>query len=149
MLIFAVVLAIIQKTHVLGENRGVSAIIAASVGLLSLQFDFVSTFFATIFPRVGVGIGILLAMIILLGIFYGGDISHMRWVGYIVAIGAVIWALTNWNFWGDDNQISYWVSDNFWSILILVLVVLSIYFIARDPDPRKHPPVPSGPAVGK
>jgi hypothetical protein len=140
MLIFAVVFAIIQKTKVLGgENRGVSAIIAASVGLLSLQFDFVSTFFATIFPRVGVGIGIMLALVILLGIFYEGDIKHMKWVGWILGIGAVVWALTNWNFWGDETQVGMWIGDNFWSLIIVTLVILSIYFISRSPEAHEKP----------
>lgn len=134
MLIFAIVFAIIQKTQALGNNRGVAAIIAAAVGLLALQFDFVSTFFATIFPRMGVAIGILVVMIVLLGVFYQGDISNMKWVGYILAIGVVVWALVSWDFFGDNIGISFWISENFWSLAILALVIISLYMIAKSPE---------------
>ena len=42
--IFAVVFGILNKTKVLGENKGVQATIALALGLLSLQFDYVSNF---------------------------------------------------------------------------------------------------------
>jgi len=46
LLIFAVVFAILKKTGILGDdNDGILAIIAVAIGLLSLQFDFVSKFF--------------------------------------------------------------------------------------------------------
>ena len=60
LLIFAVVFAMLQKTRVLGDNRTVQGIVGVSIGLLALQFDFVSTFFAEIFPRFGVGLAIFL-----------------------------------------------------------------------------------------
>ena len=70
LLIFAVVYAILQKSGVLGDNKTIDAIVAAAIGLLSLQLDFVATFFAVIFPRFGIGIAIFLVALIFIGFFY-------------------------------------------------------------------------------
>ena len=65
LLIFAVIFAILDKTHILGaDNRAIQAIVAVSIGLLSLQFDFVSEFFAIIFPRFGMGIAIFIVLVL-------------------------------------------------------------------------------------
>ena len=58
--IFAVVFGILSKTKVLGDNKGVQATIALAIGLLSLQFDYVSNFFSIFLPYAGIGIAILL-----------------------------------------------------------------------------------------
>jgi len=66
LIIFAVVFGILQKSKIFGTEekaKGINAILGLAIGLAALQFDFVSTFFATIFPRFGVGIAILLIFI--------------------------------------------------------------------------------------
>ena len=50
LMIFALVYGILVKTQILGENKGVHVTIALAIGLISLQFDYVSNFFSTIFP---------------------------------------------------------------------------------------------------
>ena len=132
LLIFAVVFAIIQKTNILGDNKGVSIIIAGSVGLLSLQFDFVSTFFADIFPRFGVAIAVLVALVILIGFFYEGDIGEMKWVGWVLGIGVVVWAIISWDFIGaGGNNWAWWVEENFWYLVLLALVIVSVVVVVK------------------
>ncbi|MEI6058830.1 MAG: hypothetical protein WCP89_03600 [archaeon] len=128
LLIFAVVYAILEKTKILGsDNKGVLVIISAAVGLLALQFDLVSTFYATIFPRFGVGLSIFLVLIILVGFFMpNSDPTKMAWIGWVVGIGVVLWALTNWNFWTDNFSLGMWLGDYFWPIIILTGVILAI-----------------------
>ena len=65
LLIFAVVYAILDKSKILGDNTTIGAIVAAAIGLLALQFDFVPEFFAVIFPRFGIGISIFIVLIII------------------------------------------------------------------------------------
>ena len=126
LLLFAVVYAILEKSGVLGTNKGVNAIVGASVGLLSLQFDFVSTFFAEIFPRLGVVLAILLVLVILVAMS-GKDGSQLYYiVGIVLAVATVLWAFANWNFWGDQLGIGWWVGDNFWLLLAGILVVLGV-----------------------
>jgi len=65
LLIFALVFGILTKTQIFKNNKAINGIIALVVGLLSLQFDFVPIFFSEIFPRMGVGLAIILALLIL------------------------------------------------------------------------------------
>lgn len=130
LLIFAVVFAILEKSKILGENKAVQAIIALAIGLLALQFDYVPTFFATIFPRFGVGIAILLVVIISVALFVE-DTKKLAWIGWVVGIGVVIWALTAWNWWGDNFFIGSFLEENFWAIIILGLVVFAVIAIAK------------------
>lgn len=127
LLMFAVVFAILEKTKLLGQQKAIDAIVAMAIGLLALQFDFVSTFYAEIFPKFGVGIAIFLVVIILIGFFYHDDAgkagSAVKWVGWFTGIGVVIWALTSWNFWGDNFSIGWWFYEYFWSLIILAAII--------------------------
>lgn len=130
LLIFAVVFAILKKTKILGDdNDGILAIISVALGLLSLQFDFVSEFFAIIFPRFGIGLSIFLVLIIFLGFFFqpkdGKWPSSMTWIGWVVGVGAVLWALTEWGEW-IDSGFGGWFSENFWAIVVVGLIIATI-----------------------
>jgi hypothetical protein len=127
LLLFAVIYGILSKTNILGDNKGVNAIVSVAVGLLALQFDFVSTFFATIFPRLGVVLAILLVVVILLGL--GGRNESQKIyliVGIVLAVAAVLWALSSWSFWGEGYGISLWFEENFWALLIGVILILGV-----------------------
>ena len=140
LLIFAVVFAILQKTNILGEgNNGVLAIISVSVGLLSLQFDVVSEFFAVIFPRFGVGLSLFLVLLIFLGFFYGPDKDgkwpgSMVWIGWLVGIGVFLWSMDSWSTWGSVGFGS-WFNENFWAIVVLGLIIAVIGGFAK---PKKE-----------
>ena len=69
LLIFALIFAILERVGIFKDNKAINAIIAAVVGLMSLQVQMVSQFFAEIFPRLGVGLAILLVLLILTGLF--------------------------------------------------------------------------------
>ena len=86
LMIFAVVFGLMNKSKILGTNKGVQAVIALSVGLLSLQFDYVSNFFASIFPYFGMGLAVLLVALILMGFIT--DDSKAQWIWF--GLGAVI-----------------------------------------------------------
>ncbi len=135
LLIFAVVYAVLEKTKILGdENKGILAIISVSVGLLSLQFDFVSEFFSVIFPRFGIGLSIFLVLIIMIGFFIpkDKDIGKMKWIGYVVGIGAVIWALSAWDEWTNYAGFGGWFTDNFWALIVLGIIVAVIVVVANS-----------------
>lgn len=89
LMIFAIVYGILNKTNLLGENKGVQATIALAIGLLALQFDYVSGFYASIFPYAGMGIAVLLVALILMGLAAGE--KGMEWTNKVwFGIGAVI-----------------------------------------------------------
>ena len=141
LLIFAVVFAILDKTKMLSgkenENRGIIAIISVAIGLLSLQFDFVSEFFAVVFPRFGVGLALFLVIIIFLGFFYPesgteGWSGKVAWVGWTVGIGVFIWALSSWDQWSSGYAFGGWFVDNVWALIILGILV-AVIFVAKGP----------------
>ena len=139
LLIFAVVFAILRKTKILGDdNDGILAIISVALGLLSLQFDFVSEFYAIIFPRFGIGLSLFLVLIIFLGFFTPADDKDKgkhSWIGYVVGIGAVIWALDSWGDWVGFG-FGGWFSENFWAIVILLAIIGTIVGVTRKNDDK-------------
>lgn len=68
LMIFALVYGILSKTGILGDNKGVNATISLAFGLLALQFDYVSGFYASIFPYAGMGLAVLLIVMIFFGL---------------------------------------------------------------------------------
>ena len=134
LLIFAVVFAILKKTGLLGdENDGILAIISVSIGLLSLQFDFVSNFFAVIFPRFGIGLSLFLVLIIMIGFFFpkNEDIGSMKWIGFSVGIGVVIWALSSWDEWTNYAGFGGWFTENFWALVVVGIIIAVIMIVAK------------------
>ena len=132
LLLFAVVFAILEKSKVLGDNKPIMSIVAASIGLLALQFDFVSEFFAVIFPRFGVGISIFLVLLIMIGFFFpeGHPLGEGAWIGWVVGIGVVIWALSAWDQWGNYAGFGGWFSENIWAIIVLAILITLIVVIS-------------------
>ncbi|MCK5450076.1 hypothetical protein KAI32_04365 [Candidatus Pacearchaeota archaeon] len=136
LLLFAVIFAILEKSQVLGENKSIMSIVAASIGLLALQFDFVSEFFAVIFPRFGIGISIFLVLIIMIGFFFpkGNLLGEGSWIGWTVGVGVVIWSLSEWDQWGSHYGFGGWFGENIWAIIVLAVLVTLIVLISRPSE---------------
>jgi len=92
LLIFTIVFGILEATHIVGKNKGVHVIIALVVGLLALRLGFVQTFFTEIFPRLGVGLAVILALLIMTGLFINKT-EAKYWMWGIAAVGLVIWII--------------------------------------------------------
>lgn len=145
LLIFSVVFAILKKSKILTgknadnkdeANNSVLAIISVAVALLSLRLNIVSDFFAVIFPRFGVGLSVFLCLLIFLGFFYppattdGKYTGHVTWIGWVVGIGAVIWAFMSWGAWGTFG-FGGWINENFWVIIVLLLFAGAIGAVVK------------------
>lgn len=124
LLIFALVFGIISKTNLFKE-KSINAIIALVVGLMALQFDFVPRFFAEIFPRVGVGLAILLAVLIFIGLFT----PKQTWIVYtLFGIGALILIVILVSTAGSVGWYQgYWWHENW---LMVATVVVLLVFVA-------------------
>ena len=112
LLIFAVIFGILSTGKILGENKGVQATIALAVGLMALQFDYVTQFFATIFPYAGIGISILLIGVILMGLFAK---ENTKWypkvffgLGVLIFLVVVIASLSDMTYFGFNRFYNYW-----------------------------------------
>jgi len=136
LLIFAIVYAILERSKILGENKAIRAIVGVAVGLLSLQFDFVSDFYSVIFPRFGVGLSIFLVVLIMIGFFYpatsGKYSGKIVWIGWVVGIGVALWSFSSWDEWSSYMGFGGWFSEYIWSIIILAALITIIVLIAHQ-----------------
>jgi hypothetical protein len=136
LLIFALIYGILEKTKIFSENKAVNPVIAFIVGLVSIQFDLVPQFFSVIFPKLGVGLAILLVVIIILGVFLPSE----SWVTYTMfGIGAIILIVTL-VYTADDLGWSagYWWTQNWPTIAgaVFILVILGVLVSSsRDKTP--------------
>jgi uncharacterized membrane protein YGL010W len=92
LLIFSVVFGILASTNILGKQKGVNVIVSLVVGLLALRLGFVQLFFAQIFPRLGVGLAVILALLIMTGLFISSK-EAKYWMWAIAAIAVIIWII--------------------------------------------------------
>lgn len=122
LLIFAVIFGILTSTKILGENRGVSILISLVISVIAVRTPLVADFFTVFFPGVGIGVAVLLAALILGGLFIQkGNISIFSniftWGGIVIALIIVIAVFNNFNWFG-----SYWWQNNWTSVLWIVLL---------------------------
>ncbi|MBI2629909.1 hypothetical protein HYW76_02315 [Candidatus Pacearchaeota archaeon] len=130
LLIFALVYAIVMTLPIFKENKGAAAIMALAIGLLSLQFGIVSDFFQHLFPNLGIGLSILLAGLILAGVFLSGsgDASSYKWIFFglaaLIFFIVVMVSLSDWSYGGSGfNQWSAYRG-----IFIVVIVLAAAIF---------------------
>lgn len=128
LMIFAIIYGILVKTEILGNNKGVNATIALAAGLLALQFDYVSNFFASIFPFAGIGLAILLVAIIFIGLLVDEDKKVFNWIlfgiGILVFIAVLLTSLADFRWWGGMGM--GWGES--WPAILAAIVVLSLIF---------------------
>jgi hypothetical protein len=139
LLIFALVFGILTRVQVFKDNRAINGIIALVVGLLALQFDLVPIFFSEVFPRLGVALSVILALLILVGLFVDPD---NKAVGYgLLGIALIIFIIVivqtaGWVGW----QSGFFWYDNWPAILgVLAFFGLLIAIIASVGPKRNIP----------
>lgn len=137
LVIFAVVFGLLERLKIFGEDsKGVNAVIATAVGLLSLQFGFVSLFFAQLFPRFGIGVAILLLAMIFLGMFIENKLlAVFFWVGAVVGLGILSTTFQSLGWIGGNMNLA----DYSGLILIGGLVLLIYTMTSKDRDWKNEP----------
>jgi hypothetical protein len=124
LLIFAVVFGILTATGWIGNNKGVSVIISFVVAAMAIRTGLVQNFFVNIFPQVGVGLAVIVALVILTGLFIPND--EARWWAYGFAIiGVIIWIISvSGSFaWFSFTQIEDYVPLILGGILLVGLII--------------------------
>lgn len=135
LLVFALVFGILSKGGILGDNKGVHAILAATLGLLSLVGDYFPNFLARFAPNLATGVSVLLAAIILLGLFYNKDNDQKNIIWVLFGIGAIAFILIVTNTF---SEVSGFTGLNVWqeygpSIITLVILGVAIWAIVAWP----------------
>jgi hypothetical protein len=144
LIIFALIFGILTKTKIFQENKGINAIIALAVGLMALQFGFVSVFFSELFPRLGIGLAIILTILILVGLFFDTESQALNYV--LLAVGVIIVIIT---LASTAEASSWWYSWSFFSgnmgeiflIVGIVAVMVAVVVTANSKSNDKYKPV--------
>ena len=126
LLIFALVFGLLTQTRIFKDNKAINGIIAFVVGLMALQFEFVPRFFSEIFPRLGVGLAILLLILIFIGMFADPDSNAVMYS--MLGIGAIIVIVILIQTAGAVGWSSGWWWQENWPMVAGVVVILA--FIA-------------------
>jgi len=129
LIIFALVYGVLDKTKLLGENKGVNSVIGLSFGLLALQFDIVSGFYASIFPYAGMALAVFLVALILMGLVMG-EKDNLKWIWFIIGLVAFLFVL--FGALGDTywlGGVGYSLADMGPSLFALLIIVGLMYFV--------------------
>ena len=137
LLIFAITFGILSKIQMFGaQAKGINGVIAICVGLLSLQFNAVPLFFSDIFPRIGIGLSVILALFILVGLFLPA--TSISGVNYMLfGVGAITFLVVISKSFADigySTDIGYFLSANLPAILTVVVVLAAIGAVFGKPD---------------
>ena len=133
LLIFAIIYGILEKTKLFKENKAINPVIGFIVALISIQFDVIPIFFSEIFPRVGIGLVILLISLIFLGFI----IPKENWANYtLFGIGALILIVILVKTAGSLGWSTGYFFSQYWQTIaggIFILVVLGVIVAASRP----------------
>jgi len=131
LLVFALVYAILNKTQILGDNRGAIVIISVALGLLSLVGDYFPSFIQVMSPKLAIGLSILLAVLILLGLFQSDP--DTKWVKYIfVGVGILAFVFIAYSSLSDYNYTGSFLWDYYGpSIITLIIIAVIIGFVVK------------------
>lgn len=138
LLIFALVFVILSNIALFRSNKGVNVIIALSVSLMSLQFDFVSRFFSEIFPNFGIALGVILVFVIIGGLFFDPDSKIFK--SFFVILGLVIAAIVvikSFAYFGWYTGGNYWWRNNWQDFLWISIIIGAIIAIVAGTSTKK------------
>jgi hypothetical protein len=146
LIVFAIVYGILTKLSLFGKDesktKGVNLLIAIGVAGMSLLYDQVPTFFASIFPKFGIGLAVFLVLVIALGFFYMGDdgkpANSMKWIGWLIGIGVVLWGLNEWSprgYFGGD--FGFLIQEYLPMLIVVGLIIWGIIAVTGSGKEKK------------
>ncbi|MFC1710543.1 hypothetical protein ACFLZJ_00055 [Nanoarchaeota archaeon] len=140
LLIFALVFAILTRLNIFkGKTNAINGVIALVVGLMALQFEIVPFFFAELFPKVGIALSIILALLIVGGLFL--DPENRAWMNGLMIVAVFIVGIIVVQSLGVFGfTTGYWIQA-YWAEIIgiglFVGILVAIIMSAKD---RKDKP---------
>jgi hypothetical protein len=135
LLVFALIYGILSNMRVLGDNKGVHSIIAIALGLLSLYNDFLPNFVSNFAPSFAIGLSILLAAIILFGLFLGGDDkTKLDWIKYVLfGVSAIVFIVVVYSSLNDYSFSGSWVWQQYApATIVTLIIVVFIVVVVRN-----------------
>ncbi|MBM3232263.1 hypothetical protein FJZ21_02710 [Candidatus Pacearchaeota archaeon] len=140
LLIFAVIFGILTSTGVLGANRGVNFVIAATSALMAMRLQIVSDFFGLLLPGLGIGVAVLVTVLILSGLFlqkanWRQWMPTFFWGGVVIGLIIVISVLNSFAWFG-----SVWWQVNWVSVvwIVVIVAILAPLFVTPKTENEKE-----------
>jgi len=135
LLIFALIFGILNQIHLFKDSKAINAIIALVVGFMALQFPMVPQFFSEVFPRLGIGLAIILVILILAGIFIDPKTSGIMYV--LLGIGVIITIVVLVQTAGSLGWSSgSWWKEN-WQLIVGVVFIITVIVIVVGVGSKK------------
>ena len=158
LLIFAVVFGITTWINLFGKNKGVNVILAVVIGLMSVRVDYVAKFFSEIFPRLGVGLAVVLSLVILAGMFINDDekkfwayaFASVAFVAWIISVAGSFGAISEFRFASTVSEYASFIIG----IVAVIGLIIAVSVAGGDKDSKYDPskgPMPfyAGPVNNK
>lgn len=138
LIIFALIFAILSQIKIFKGSRAINAVIALAVGLMALQFEFVPRFFAEVFPRMGVGLGIILVILILVGLFVDFDNNTFKYILLGIGLVIVIVVLINSGA-AVGYDTGYWWQENWGTVIGIIVFLVIVGMIVFSSNSHNNP----------
>lgn len=123
LLLFSLIFGILTRTNIFKENKGINATIALAVALMALQFNAVPIFFSDIFPKLGIGLSVILVGLILIGLFTD---SNMPWIMF--GVGAIVFlVIMGTSFEFGTSTFWFWFQQYLPTIIIVAIVLMVVF----------------------
>ena len=143
LLVFALTYGILSTTKIAGTQRGIHTVIAFVIGLMAIRLGFTQDFFSQIFPRLGIGLAVLLSILILVGLFVPKqEFRYWGWgLGAIGVTIAIIIITQSFDALG-------WIGYSLWSdyvgyiiggVLLIGLIIAIAAGGGKDEEHRGEP----------
>jgi hypothetical protein len=134
LVIFALVYGVLARTNIFKDNNAVNGIIALAVGLLALQFDMVPIFFSQVFPKLGIGLAVLLVVLIILGLF----MPQQKWVVYVLfgiaALTLIVVLAGSFDYSPSAGPYSQYIPLVIAGVILIVIV--AVFLAMMSPKPK-------------
>lgn len=142
LLIFAIVFGVLTYLKIFGNKKGIHVIIALVVGFLAVRNQYFNEFYKEVFPRLGVGVVILLVVMILVGLFVEKEYRRY-WAWGLSAIGviiAIVILVQTFGYLGWTGLYGYFGGETIGWIIGAVLLLGIIIAVATSGGGEEHGP---------
>ncbi len=137
LLVFAVVYGILISMHMFERNRSISLIISIVIGFMAIRFGWFSQFYAELFPRLGIGITIMLAIMIMIGLFVEKEYARY-WLYGLSAVAGIIALLIVYQSFSNLGWVSGFNGEIIGWIVLGALFLTIIIAIASAGNPKPN-----------
>jgi len=123
-LVFSIVFAIFEKINLFKNNKAVHVIIALAIAFFTIANPYVVSFFTPIFSNLGLGVAILVALLVVMGLAVKPDSGAWKMIFLVIGILIFIMVLINSGVLGHIFRIP--VCDAYCQAIVLFVVVIGI-----------------------